>query len=51
LESPAGVGYSSNLDTKFEYTDEITASDSLNAVLSFFQLYPEYSKSKFFIAG
>jgi carboxypeptidase C (cathepsin A) len=51
LESPAGVGYSYNLDTAFEYDDAVTANDSYNALLHFFQLYPEYAKNKFFIAG
>ena len=51
LESPAGVGYSYNLDQTFEYDDEITANDTYNAIVKFFELYPEYSKNKFFIAG
>jgi hypothetical protein len=45
------VGYSYNLDTKFEYNDAVTANDTYNALLHFFQLYPEYAKNKFFIAG
>ncbi len=51
FESPAGVGYSYNANSSFRYNDSITATDSLNALLSFFKKYPEYKKNKFFIAG
>lgn len=51
FESPAGVGYSYNLDKTFNYTDASTALDSFNALLDFFSKYPEYKKNKFFIAG
>lgn len=36
IESPAGVGYSYNLETNFTFTNYIVANDSLNAVLDFF---------------
>jgi carboxypeptidase C (cathepsin A) len=36
LESPAGVGYSYNLDQKYEYNDFNTADDALKAVVNFF---------------
>ena len=36
LESPAGVGYSYNLDTNYVYNDANTAHDALNAVVDFF---------------
>lgn len=51
IESPAGVGYSYNTNTSYQYNDVNTATDNLNAVLDFFQKYPEYRKSPFFIAG
>lgn len=37
IESPAGVGFSYNLDKKWEYNDTTTASDALSAVLYFFK--------------
>jgi serine carboxypeptidase-like clade 2 len=51
LESPAGVGYSYNLDQTFQYNDAVTAHDSLAAVLNFFEKFPELRSRKMFIAG
>ena len=51
LESPAGVGFSYNTDTKYVNTDSSTAMDNFNALLDFFKKYPEYSKNRFWIAG
>lgn len=51
IESPAGVGFSYNLETKYEYNDANTASDALSAVLHFFHLYSEYLSNPFWIAG
>ena len=51
LESPAGVGYSYNLDQKYEYNDYNTADDALKAVVNFFEKFPEYKGRRFFIAG
>lgn len=51
LESPAGVGYSYNTNESYHYNDANTATDNLNALLDFFQKFPEYRKSPFFIAG
>lgn len=51
IESPAGVGYSYNLNTSFIYNDAITAHDNFDALLSFFQKFPEYKNRNFWIAG
>lgn len=51
IESPAGVGYSYNTNSSYYYSDENTAIDNFNAVLDFFQKFPEYRKTAFFIAG
>ena len=51
LETPAGVGFSYNLDTKYQYNDTNVAQDNYNALKDFFKNYPEYSSNKFFIAG
>ena len=51
LETPAGVGYSYNLDTKYIYNDTNTAQDNINALSDFFRNYEEYRGNKFFIAG
>ena len=51
IESPAGVGYSYNTNPEYYYSDASTATDNMNAVLDFFQKFPEYRRSPFFIAG
>lgn len=51
FESPAGVGYSYNLDKNFKYNDTQTASDNMFSLLDFFDKFPEYKSSPFWIAG
>lgn len=51
LESPAGVGYSYNLNKNYTNENGNTAMDNLNAVLDFFVKYPEYKTNPFWIAG
>ncbi len=51
IESPAGVGYSTNNDSAFSYNDGTTATDNMDALLNFFKNYPEYAKNDFWIAG
>lgn len=52
LESPAGVGYSYNLDTNYVYNDANTAHDALNAVVDFFSnKFTQFRGRSFFIAG
>lgn len=45
------MGFSYNLDTKYEYNDTNVAQDNYNAVKDFFKSYSEYSSNNFFIAG
>lgn len=51
FESPAGVGYSYNLDPNYKNYDFTTAEDNMNALLDFFKKYPEYTRNRFWIAG
>ena len=52
LESPAGVGFSYNLDTSYQYSDPSTAMDNYHAVLDFFNnKFTEYRPNRFWIAG
>nr|CAB3459646.1 unnamed protein product [Digitaria exilis] len=52
LDSPAGVGlsYSKNV-SDYETGDLKTAADSHTFLLKWFQLYPEFLKNPFYIAG
>ncbi len=36
IDTPAGVGYSINNDTKFIYNDKSTTKDNLDALIYFF---------------
>lgn len=55
LESPKGVGFSfcDNVKTTAECinTDESTAQDAYEFLVSFFDSFPEYKKNKFYITG
>jgi hypothetical protein len=51
IESPAGVGYSYNLDVAFQFNDSIVAQDTFNAVLDFFSKFSEYKNNSFWVAG
>ncbi|CAG9322916.1 unnamed protein product [Blepharisma stoltei] len=52
LEAPAGVGWSVMGDLSNNSTDdEITAHDSLQAILQFFRKFPEYRYHDFYISG
>ncbi|VFQ72515.1 unnamed protein product [Cuscuta campestris] len=53
LESPASVGFSySNTTSDYAKSgDNRTAQDSLNFLLSWFERYPHYKSSDFYIAG
>ncbi|PWZ45815.1 Serine carboxypeptidase 1 [Zea mays] len=52
LDSPSGVGlsYSKNV-SDYETGDLKTAADSHTFLLKWFQLYPEFQKNPFYIAG
>ena len=52
LESPAGVGFSLIGDDINNSTDdEISAHDNLEAVLEWFEKFPEYASHEFYLAG
>lgn len=55
LESPKGVGFSycDNVTVAEECvnTDESTAQDAYEFLVSWFELYPEYQSNKFYITG
>ena len=52
LESPAGVGFSQYGDeSNLNSNDYITANDNLQAVLRWFELFPEYSQHEFYVTG
>lgn len=52
LESPCGVGFS-YCDTAagLVHDDATTAAQNLQALITFFSLYPEYAKNDFYITG
>lgn len=52
IEAPVGVGfsYSPNQADYFQ-TDEGTASDNYQALLNFFELFPEFKSNQFFVTG
>lgn len=52
IESPAGVGFSYNLETNFTFTNYVVADDTFNALQDFFNnKFKEYRNSKLWIAG
>jgi len=51
FESPAGVGFSVNQDTSYIYNDTRTALDSVAALKKWYELFPEFSKNKFWVSG
>lgn len=55
LESPKGFGFSYCDDAKVSSecvsTDESTALDAYEFLVNFFNLFPEYKNSKFYITG
>jgi carboxypeptidase C (cathepsin A) len=51
IESPAGVGFSINSDSSYEYNDVNTMNDNFDALRYFFTRFSEYSKNRFWIAG
>ena len=55
LESPKGVGFSycenAKTSTDCVNTDESTAQDSYEFLVSFFNSFPEYKSNEFFITG
>lgn len=55
LESPKGVGFSycdnATKSSECVNTDESTAQDAYEFLVSFFTAYPEFKKNKFYITG
>jgi len=52
FESPAPVGYSRpGVPQDIDYDDEKTASENLQAVKKFFELFPEFQSNGFYITG
>lgn len=51
FESPAGVGFSYNLNTTYQYDDYNTCQDNFDALQDFFKKYSEYLPNQFWIAG
>jgi len=52
LESPAGVGFSySNNPNDYNVGDYRTANDAYTFLQGFFQLYPQFQNTKFWITG
>lgn len=52
IEAPAGVGFSYSDDRSDYNTGDLqTAKDNLQAILRFFQKYPNFADREFYIAG
>ena len=51
FESPAGVGFSQNLDENYPYNDTTTASDNYKALKIFFEIFDDLKNRNFFITG
>ncbi len=52
IESPAGVGFSFCDDMSIcNFNDETSSLDNLDALLSFFQKFPEYRVHDLYISG
>ena len=52
IEQPAGVGYSYCEGTKdCTFDDEISGQDNLQAILAWFEKYPEFKTNELYISG
>lgn len=51
LESPAGVGYSYDMNGVVQTDDDEVATNNYNALVDFFTKFPEYAKNDFYITG
>ncbi|VDP09668.1 unnamed protein product [Heligmosomoides polygyrus] len=51
LESPAGVGYSFATDNNVKTGDDQTASENWDALVAFFNEFPQYKANDFYVTG
>ncbi|EYC11843.1 hypothetical protein Y032_0049g1805 [Ancylostoma ceylanicum] len=51
LEAPAGVGYSFATDGNIKTGDDQTASENWEALVAFFNQFPQYKTNDFYITG
>ena len=51
LEAPPGVGFSYNLNGKYDTGDNQTAENNFAALKSFFEKFPHLKNNEFFISG
>mmetsp|Transcript_63889 Transcript_63889/g.88218 ORF Transcript_63889/g.88218 Transcript_63889/m.88218 type:complete len:384 (-) Transcript_63889:87-1238(-) len=52
IESPAGVGYSKCTDqTECVFTDELSATDNLTAILAWYEKFGEYKQHDLYVSG
>ncbi|RCN31543.1 serine carboxypeptidase [Ancylostoma caninum] len=51
LEAPAGVGYSFATDGNIKTGDDQTASENWEALVAFFNQFPQYRNNDFYITG
>jgi serine carboxypeptidase-like clade II len=52
IESPAGVGYSYCESVKYcSFSDQTSSMDNLDAILAFFQKFPDYLKNDLYLSG
>ncbi|CAD8101233.1 unnamed protein product [Paramecium primaurelia] len=48
LKSPTGVGFSINIDTKYEYNDENSGQDNYQALLVWLQGFIQFQKTQIY---
>ncbi|CAI4233256.1 unnamed protein product [Auanema sp. JU1783] len=51
LEAPAGVGYSYSTDGNVQTGDNQTASENWEALVAFFNTFPQYKNNDFYVTG
>ncbi|CAD6197732.1 unnamed protein product [Caenorhabditis auriculariae] len=51
LESPAGVGYSYSIDGDVSTGDDQSASENWEALVAFFNEFPQYKSNDFYVTG
>ena len=54
IEQPAGVGFSTCVSTKpgdCDFDDNKSGSDNMQAVLAFYDIFPEYKQNGLYLSG